>query len=240
MPVLITGMHRSGTSMIARLLNLCGLYLGRVDEMIDPRPDNPRGFWEHYCFMMVSEYIIKKYGYHELIEGEVPILLRDDWQYDEGLKTSYLWAKRLAHSMENSTDGVWGFKDCRASLLLPFWYEIVPDLKVVICLRHPLDVAASLIARGDGVAEEHAVWSWYTYNRVLLDTAKDYQIRSYDEFFTQPWDWTGLQSMCDYCGLEPRVEALGEVIPSLRHRRTRDSTRLPQKVRELYEEMRNV
>ena len=32
-PISIVGMHRSGTSMVARLLNLCGLYLGTPEEL---------------------------------------------------------------------------------------------------------------------------------------------------------------------------------------------------------------
>ena len=33
MTICIAGMHRSGTSMITRLLNLCGLYLGPKTEL---------------------------------------------------------------------------------------------------------------------------------------------------------------------------------------------------------------
>ena len=35
-PVLITGMHRTGTSMVAKALHMAGLYLGR-------EPDHSRG-----------------------------------------------------------------------------------------------------------------------------------------------------------------------------------------------------
>lgn len=39
--ICIIGMHRSGTSMIARLLNLCGLDLGSSDQWMDPHESNP-------------------------------------------------------------------------------------------------------------------------------------------------------------------------------------------------------
>ena len=34
MQIIILGMHRSGTSMVARALNLMGAYLGEADELV--------------------------------------------------------------------------------------------------------------------------------------------------------------------------------------------------------------
>ena len=44
--ICIAGAHRSGTSMLARLLHACGLYLGPKDALMPPQADNPDGFWE--------------------------------------------------------------------------------------------------------------------------------------------------------------------------------------------------
>ena len=46
MQVLITGMHRSGTSLVARLLAECGCFIGQPEDLMPPKPDNPEGFWE--------------------------------------------------------------------------------------------------------------------------------------------------------------------------------------------------
>src|SRR4249919_4299322 len=43
--ILVLGMHRSGTSALTRVLNLHGVALG--DNLMDPAPDNPSGFWEN-------------------------------------------------------------------------------------------------------------------------------------------------------------------------------------------------
>jgi hypothetical protein len=46
MPILICGMHRSGTSLIAQMLAACGLYLGEQSDMMQAHPhDNPSGYW---------------------------------------------------------------------------------------------------------------------------------------------------------------------------------------------------
>ena len=44
-PVLILGMHRSGTSLTARVANLLGVSLGDSARMVTTQYDNPRGFW---------------------------------------------------------------------------------------------------------------------------------------------------------------------------------------------------
>ncbi len=45
--ICILGMHRSGTSTVARTINLLGAYLGEDEKMMPPSPNNPEGYWEH-------------------------------------------------------------------------------------------------------------------------------------------------------------------------------------------------
>lgn len=42
--ILVMGMHRSGTSMVSRILNLMGCYYSSKDQVILPAEDNPKGF----------------------------------------------------------------------------------------------------------------------------------------------------------------------------------------------------
>lgn len=42
--ILISGMHRSGTSALTRILNLLGTELG--NDLLPPHADNPHGYWE--------------------------------------------------------------------------------------------------------------------------------------------------------------------------------------------------
>ena len=55
MAVCIAGMHRSGTSMVARLVNLLGVDLGPEGEQPRPAPDNVAGFWEDPRFVALSD-----------------------------------------------------------------------------------------------------------------------------------------------------------------------------------------
>src|SRR5215813_13113765 len=60
--VCIAGMHRSGTSMVARLLNLAGVYLGREDELIPANQGNPEGHWEHARLVEINDAILSELG----------------------------------------------------------------------------------------------------------------------------------------------------------------------------------
>jgi hypothetical protein len=46
MQILVLGMHRSGTSMVARLLNMMGTYFAPEGVEMPAHPENPKGFWE--------------------------------------------------------------------------------------------------------------------------------------------------------------------------------------------------
>ena len=46
MQLLVLGMHRSGTSMVTRLLNMAGAYFGPEGIATEANEENPKGFWE--------------------------------------------------------------------------------------------------------------------------------------------------------------------------------------------------
>ena len=137
MPVCIGGAHRSGTSMVANLLRLCGLHLGRESDMLPPADDNPEGFWENANFRSLNDEILNALGG----ASNAPPPLPDGWHERELLEPLREKARALLRELSEHEPAGW--KDPRNSLTLPFWSGLVPRLKVVICVRHPLDVARS-------------------------------------------------------------------------------------------------
>ena len=130
--VCIAGMHRSGTSMVARTLNLCGLYLGPAADTPPPVPDNPEGHWENSRFVALNEQVLAR-----LHSGwDFPPRPPTDWIAHSDLSPLQDQAIELIQSFVGHP--LWGWKDPRNSLTLPFWKHLMPDLKVIICLRHPL------------------------------------------------------------------------------------------------------
>ena len=56
--ICIAGAHRSGTSMVTRLLHCCGLELGPESELMPAQADNPEGFWEHLHLVVPISFVI--------------------------------------------------------------------------------------------------------------------------------------------------------------------------------------
>lgn len=209
MPICITGMHRSGTSMVARLLNLCGLYLGPQENMMPPKPDNPKGFWENMDFAALNESILLHLGGRW---NSPPPFTKDGWELDPMLIPLSNKARELTREFTDHEP--WGWKDPRTSLTLPFWNHLLPNLKLVICLRNPLAVAHSLQKRNK-FSEFHGIGLWQSYNQSLLTAArsKQYVITHYDAYFNDPK--IELFRVLDWLGWQVPAEAVGRACKTI-------------------------
>ena len=58
MQLIILGMHRSGTSVLARLLNMMGAYFGPEGIGTDANDENPKGFWERRDVRSVNDFVL--------------------------------------------------------------------------------------------------------------------------------------------------------------------------------------
>jgi hypothetical protein len=66
---------------------------------------------------------------------------------------------------------VFGFKDPRTLLTLPFWEEAISPV-FIATFRHPLNVSCSLLRRS-GMAISAGLSLWHEYNRRLLTIVQD-------------------------------------------------------------------
>jgi hypothetical protein len=211
--------------MVTKLLADAGLYLGPEADMTLPGPANPEGFWENKRFLQLNVRILRQFGGDwdlppedvPCVSGNIADSLRDE-------------ATELVREFEGKQP--WGWKDPRNCLTLPFWKGLIDGLRVVIVVRHPLEVAESLRAR-NGVSRALGLRLWREYNgRVLAASDRSERIVChYDAFFDDP-------------GRELRrlVAALGMPIPeniegittakvdNLRHHRSTIETLLKENV----------
>ena len=74
--VLVLGMHRSGTSALARGLEMLGVYLG--NDFLSPQPDNPTGYWEDRNIYELNERLLAAFG----LKWE-DVALIDDARWEE-------------------------------------------------------------------------------------------------------------------------------------------------------------
>lgn len=179
--VAVAGMHRSGTSMVARILGECGVYLGEREELVPATPTNPEGHFEHIDFLRVNKAVLAKLlGSWKtpprrlawLVLGRRLAPLRDE-------------ASVLVRRMERGSP--WAWKDPRTSLTLPFWLPLLPDLRVIVCVRDPLAVARSLEAR-DGLSTRAGLRLWEAHNREVIGAAPRGRtfVTCYEAYFDDP------------------------------------------------------
>lgn len=209
----VAGMHRSGTSMVARLLDSCGVSLGPADDLNDADTYNPEGYFEDKSFVKLNEDILSRFGGG----WDDPPELAAGWESSPELDP---FRARAAELIEGVRRGVWGWKDPRSSLTLPFWRRLIPDLKVVVCLRNPLEVARSQFTRGDfeGTSELRV---WLTYYGQILSATRPAErlVTHYRSYFQDPR--AELSRLLDWLGLEVSDEriacACAHVSEGLRH-----------------------
>jgi hypothetical protein len=153
--VIITGMHRSGTSLVSSLLQQTGVHVG--ERLIAANEANPRGYFEDVDF----------YEFHEGLlhaRGQTYLYLEPDFSFEPTAAES---ARAAELVKERAGRPVWGWKDPRTSLFLTFWKQHVPNARFVFVYRHPLAVLLSLLRRGEFnsfpglLAGLHA---WQVYN----------------------------------------------------------------------------
>ena len=166
--LIITGMHRSGTSFLARALNLAGVNLGNLDSLLSHEwkayADNPRGHWENKKIYELSEKSLtqSKGSWHE-----VPKKITVNKKLGTELKNC---TKQL---QENAIFAS-GFKEPRILLLFDSWLKYLPKNFVVVGIfRDPLKVAESLKKR-DNFSYEQSIRLWQIYNQNLLDILQKY------------------------------------------------------------------
>jgi hypothetical protein len=233
--VCIAGMHRSGTSMVAGLLNKCGLFLGLDEELRQPAPDNEEGFWENLNFCSLNDHLLAQFGG----TWNDPPDFASGWEFAPDVSSSVGKAEDLITRFHGCNN--WGWKDPRNSLTIPFWRRLIPDLKVVVCVRNPLEVARSLFVRGDSTnAAEFQLW--LAHYRQLLATIPPASriVTHYHSYFQNPR--AEVQRISTWLGLNVSDEtvdhACTQISTNLRHHYLTTADLIeadaPAEVRDLY------
>lgn len=161
MQILLLGMHRSGTSLATRLLNLMGAYFGPEGSIGELTADNPKGFWERPEVFKLNEAILAHAG-----------CSWSDLRGWEPSKAAHI-PDKLQYNIRKFLTGMdafrpWVLKDPRLCLLLPAWMPMLEVPIAVLMYRHPMEVALSLYKR-DKFAIEYSLALWEYYVVHLLN-----------------------------------------------------------------------
>jgi hypothetical protein len=143
--ILVAGMHRSGSSAAARVINLLGADIARE---LTPAiaGNNDRGFWEAKAVLAIHDRLLAALG----SAWDDPFALPERWiETDAARQAKRALADEIAKDFIGSRVCV--AKDPRLGRLLPLWLELLDELEiepvVAVSVRNPLEVAASLRQR---------------------------------------------------------------------------------------------
>jgi hypothetical protein len=153
-PVIIMGMARSGTSLIAGLLRRLGLFLGHRRNIRDE---------EATFFYRLNQILLRRI--HGDFDNPTPMryLLQDESAVETTVRCleadvksyriiSYLgWRRYLKYRALERYDQPWGWKDPQNVYTLPLWLKLFPRAKIVYIVRNGVDVASSLVDFQSGI-----------------------------------------------------------------------------------------
>lgn len=161
-PVIVLGMHRSGTSMLVGLLRDLGLHIGA---------NTPRNN-ESKLFRRLNIWLVGQGGGHWDNPAGVEKLLSlpalrhaTDQLLVDVLSSirarDFLgWKGWLQYRSLFELDRPWGWKDPVNTYTLPFWLDLFPDAKVIHIYRNGVDISYSMHKRTHQVfRERYAKWN---------------------------------------------------------------------------------
>jgi len=182
--ILVVGMHRSGTSALARVVNLLGATLPA--QLYPPEPENPTGYWESAHIAGLNEWILQS--------------ANATWSDCIGFAPERIAGDALVGVMASLVDAVkqefgdaalFVLKDPRLCLLLDFWLPALANLGIeatlLLTLRHPVEVAHSLLRRNRlPPFTAIALWLRYVLTAEFRSRGLPRSIVPYDALLT---DW---------------------------------------------------
>lgn len=221
MIILVVGMHRSGTSLVARGLHAMGANLGeRIDT--EPHPANPHGHWEHADVWRAQERLLIRFG-REWHSSPGPLPPRwMEWPDTQETIDRFVAIARA----EVAARGHWLVKDPRSSLLIPLWKAVArrvdTTLRILRIYRGVDEVVASLADR-NGMPRDFAARIWVNHQRSIDRDTAGLESRTFrhDAILRDPQ--SAFAEMGDFCGLPDAAgcasSAAALVDPSLWHQR---------------------
>jgi len=159
-PIFVTGIERSGNSIVARILSLCGAFTGKTTIMS-----------ENLKLKNLVDFFYKSQGYD--VRGQYPLPNLNN------LSIPFIWKDKVLEILnreEYDPSKLWMYKSSRLSQIWPVWNYSFPDAKWLIVRRRSADVVYSCMntdfmdAYSDktiqqliGVEGEREGWLWWIH-----------------------------------------------------------------------------
>ena len=201
-PIFVTGIERSGTSIIAKMIRLGGAFAGEVTEMQEN--EGVRKLVDNY-------YKSIKYP----IKGQFPLPDTSSLSFPSDWREKVI---RILTEQGYDESKSWMYKNFRICQIWPVWEQAFPSAKWVVVRRRTGDIISSCIKTGFmtsfkdpivqlfvGVNSEEEGWKWWIHEhearfREMIESKIDYRIiwpeRMVNRDYTQAielLEWLGLK-----------------------------------------------
>jgi hypothetical protein len=154
-PLILLGMHRSGTSLMVRLLTRVGFHMGswlsRDAESVHFQRINRRIYGAAGSKWGDVGSVIRAMRTPSFVEEQTRVARRAlfqekrfPWRQTE---IERFFGRDLWSQIERGAVPVWGWKDPRTTLVFPIWLNLFPNARCLHILRNGIDVAISIHRR---------------------------------------------------------------------------------------------
>lgn len=167
-PILITGAPRSGTSMIAGIIHICGAFKG---DTSGPNKNNQKGMYEN---AQIRNGIVKPYLREIGVDPKGQFPLPDPHKIP--IPNDLRVRVETVMKREGYKGGPWMYKGAKMALTWPMWHYAFPDAKWIIVRRKTSDIINSCMNTGFmnafskqenqlavGAEEERGGWLWWVH-----------------------------------------------------------------------------
>ncbi len=163
---IITGMGRSGTSLVAQFLQSMGIHMG--DRLPEADEHNKYGYFEDLDFIYFHERILARHGFDYFANPQQPLTL---------IPEEIAAARDLIRA--KSIRPCWGWKDPRTAFVLEFWRSELPQARFIFLYRNPVEVFFSQLKSHEWTDDPVTIIdAWVAYNNHILTFYAQYPHQS--------------------------------------------------------------
>ncbi|MFQ5644615.1 MAG: sulfotransferase [Thiogranum sp.] len=156
---LVLGMHKSGTTLIARTLHESGIVMG---QEFPAGVDYGKAKYEARWVQQINDRILG--ADRQVLSSTVTSRLLPEKEPSEEIYE----LMRSGISQQQEKHENWGFKDPRAVLTYPYWKKVLPPHKLIITYRNPVEVWKRYFRKDRFWQLRHPFTAWCDYNSQLI------------------------------------------------------------------------
>lgn len=157
-PIVILGMHRSGTTLITKILEQLGLFVGTKKEINN----------ESLFFFYINNWIFDLCTATDTMPHNLRYVNPACKQVIEESLAHFVQSNKRKLYLGNyaskykdirAIDFPYGWKEPKMSFTMDFWKAVFPNAKIIHVYRNPIDVAQSYMER-DTPIKGNFSWTW--------------------------------------------------------------------------------